>query len=155
MRGKKVSNLDHKESIDWNAFYRCILEINSPVILIDGFITFADERSSEIVDICVLFEYNINTDFQIALNRRIHRCSSFQKCVIPNDYLQNPFINDLNYRCTYFHDIVWPEMMKHPEYRKPNNWGISILNLSATDSFQNNFTKTMNFIQGHIDFYIY
>lgn len=154
MRGKMISNWDLKNSIDWEAFYRRISETYSPVILIDGFIPFADDRTRKIVDMVVSFEYNINTDFDIALGRRIHRCKSFSNCTIPHDYLNNPFGSHLNYQCAYFHDVVWPEMVKHPEFRKPINWKKPLLVLSATDNFNSNFLKTMKFLKNHLDFYI-
>lgn len=152
--GRKFTNLDLKESINWNSFYKRILKENSPILFLDGFILFADERSFDLVDACIAIEYNIETDFEIALDRRINRYSWNKKKVIDPDYLQNPFKNPVNSHCTYFHKIVWPEMVKHPEYRKPQNWKKPILTLSATNNLEENVSKAIDFLKPIIDSHI-
>ena len=149
--GKLIPNKDLKQSVDWESFFKSISEVNTPILFIDGFITFADERSFNIVDICIKFEYNLDNDFDIALKRRVHRKQCFVDTDIPKDYLQNPFANNLNYRCTYFHKVVWPEMIKHPEYRNPENWRKPILTISATNNLQENVNKTLSFLHSFID----
>ena len=71
--GKEYVNLDIKESIDWNTFYQQITQKNSPVLFLDGYILFADKRSYDIVDICIVIEYDIEKDYERALDRKIHR----------------------------------------------------------------------------------
>lgn len=149
--GKKFTNLDLKKSIDWKLFFKAIARDNSPILIIDGFILFADPRSADLVDVCVTIEYNIETDFEIALDRRIHRYPWTRDAIIEKDYLENPFKNPVNEHCTYFHEIVWPEMVKHPEYIKPQNWEKPILNLSATSELQENVSKTLNFLKPFFD----
>lgn len=154
LRGKLIPNKDLKQSVDWESFFQNVSDVNTPILFLDGFITFADKRSFNIIDICVSFEYNFNTDFDIALRRRVHRKKGFENAEIPKDYLQNAFDNKVNYRCSYFHDIVWPEMIKHPEYRKPINWNKPILTLSATNDLQNNVKSALSFLHPFIDSHI-
>ncbi|KAK8871520.1 hypothetical protein M9Y10_007249 [Tritrichomonas musculus] len=49
--GKKFTNLDLKKSIDWKLFFKAIARDNSPILIIDGFILFADPRSADLVDV--------------------------------------------------------------------------------------------------------
>lgn len=149
--GKDYLNLDLKESIKWDDFYRSISENDSPILLIDGFILFADKRSFDIVDVCIAIEYNIETDFEIALDRRINRYPWRKKLEIDKNYLQDPNKNHVNQHCTYFHEVVWPEMVNHPEYRKPQNWEKPILTLSATDDLQKNIALSLDFLKPFID----
>ena len=148
--GYNISNLDLKESIQWDNFYKEISQNDSPILLIDGFILFADERSYDIVDLCVSFEYNIDTDFEIALDRRVHRYGMNEGIEIPKDYLEKASENRFNLHCAYFHQVVWQEMVKHPEYRLPQNWKKPLLVLSATNDFKDNVDKAFNFLQPYI-----
>ena len=153
MQGEMIPNLDLKESIDWNPFINEITRTNTPIVFVDGFITFADNRLHQLIDACVTFEYDIEKDFDVALYRRIKKSKRFKHENIPSNYLQNTW-NDktkLCYYCTYFHEIVWPEMIKHPEYRKPSNWNKPILELSATNDPNSNLQKTLEFIHPLID----
>lgn len=154
MRGRTISNLDLKESTDWDSFYDEIARENAPIVFLDGSIIFADQRSHQIVDICVTMEFDFTKDYDIALTRRVKRSRRFQNQSVPSDYLQNTWSNYLNYYCTYFHDIVWPEMIKHPEYRNPVNWNKPILTLSATSDIKLNTLKTKNFIYQYIHSYL-
>lgn len=86
--------------------------------MIDRFIVFADIKSKQLVDLIVDIEFNTSTDFNEALNRRVKKSRTFEGCSVPSNYIQNTWNDSLSYYCTYFHDIVWPEMIKHPEYRK-------------------------------------
>lgn len=149
--GKDFTDLDSPKSYKWNDFFKSISENNSPILLIDGFILFADKRSKDLFDACIVIEYNIDTDYEIALDRRIHRRPSDKEKIIEKDYLQNPHKKSINQDCTYFHEVVWPEMINHPEYRKPQNWGKPILTLSATNDLQENVTLAYNFIKPLID----
>lgn len=152
--GRIIPTKDLKQSVDWENFYRKISQVDTPILFIDGFITFADKRSFNLIDICISFEYYLEKDFSIALERRVRRKKQFKDAVIPKDYLQDPFANPLNYRCTYFHDVVWAEMVKHPEYRKPENWKRPIITLSATNDLQHNVQETKNFIHPYINSHI-
>ena len=152
--GQTINNKDLKESVDWESFFHKVSEIKTPVLFIDGFITFADERSFNIVDICISFEYNTETDFEVALKRRVRRKDCFKNAEIPGDYLENPFITQLNYRCIYFHDVVWPEMIKHPEYRKPLNWEKPLLVLPAINELQKNVNESLMFLHPYIKAYL-
>ncbi|OHT13201.1 hypothetical protein TRFO_16764 [Tritrichomonas foetus] len=151
MRGETIMNYDLKQSINWESYFQKFKKTDTSIIFLDGFITFADERSQDIVDILITFEYNIDTDFELALSRRIHRKKMWRNIEIPKDYLENSFVDKLNYSCTYFHDVVWQEMLKHPEYRKPSDWNKPILILSATDSIQNNIEKTKAFLRPFLE----
>ena len=145
-----LTNLYLKESIKWNSFFKHISKIDSPILFIDGFILFADERSHDIVDVCVSFEYNTETDFEIALDRRVHRYGMNKNIPIPKDYLEKATENRFNMHCAYFHEAVWPEMVRHPEYRTPQNWEKPLLILSATNDFHDNVNKAFNFLQPYI-----
>ena len=146
VRGRIFLNWDLKESVNWDALYKKVSEINSDVLLLDGFILFADQRTLDIADVCIVFEYNLATDFEIALGRRVHRIHEFQDVQIPKDYLTNTHSNGLNQLCAYFHDVVWPEMLKHPEYRVPIHYSKPLLKLSATESREYNYSTALRFI---------
>lgn len=152
--GKDYVNLDIKESINWNRYYKQISENNSPILFLDGYLLFADKRSYDIVDICIEIEFNIETDYEIALDRKIHRYEWNKDKVIEKDYLQNPYKNAVNVKCAYFHEIAWPEMIRHPEYRKPQNWRKPLLTLSATNDLQENVSLALNFIEPFIKSYL-
>lgn len=132
VRGINVDNWELKESLNWDLFYRRISEIDSTILFIDGFILFADPRTIDIADVCITFEYNLNTDFEIALGRRVHRIQQYRNVNIPTDYLENAAANNLNLLCAYFHDVVWPEMLRYPEYRIPEKYSKPLMHLSAT-----------------------
>lgn len=149
--GKMIPNKDLKQSVDWENFFKSVSQVEAPILFIDGFITFADQRSFNIIDVCVEFEYDFEKDFEVALLRRIRRKKSFENAEIPKNYSMNPFENMLNYRCCYFKEIVWCEMMKHPEYRKPLKWEKPILTLSATNDLQQNVQEAKKFVHPFID----
>ena len=149
--GTTIMNYDRKDSVNWERFFRKIKFTHSDVIFIDGFIAFADERTKDIVDIIISFEYNIENDFDIALRRRIHRKKLWENVEPPDDYLENPFIDKLHYTCCYFKNVVWEEMVKHPEYRRPNDWEKPILILPASDSIHENTERALEFIQPMIE----
>lgn len=152
--GKKFTNLDLRESIKWDLFYNEIFECDSAVIFLDGFILFANEQSYDLVDVCVSIDYDVDKDFDVALDRRIHRYPWDKNKIIDKDYLKKPFKNPVNAHCTYFHEIVWPEMVKHPEYRKPLNWEKPHLALKATNDLNENVSLAFNFLNPFIDSYL-
>ena len=155
MQGRNIGNLDLKESIDWDSFFNEISSVYAPIVFIDGFITFADNRSNQLVDLIVDIEYNTFTDFDIALRRRVNKSRTYGGCSVPSNYIHNTWNNDLCRYCTYFHDIVWPEMIKHPEYRKPYNWSNDrVLTLSATSDARLNVMKTLNFLHPFTSSYL-
>ena len=62
-----------------------------------------------------------------------------------------PYKNIVNTKCAYFHEIAWPEMVNHPEYRKPHNWNKPTLTLSATDDLEKNIKNAIEFVKPFID----
>ena len=69
--------------------------------------------------------------------------------MIPNNYLTNPRASNLNLNCAYFHDVVWPEMVRHPEYRVPVQCSKPLLNLSATANPNDNYSSALNFLSNY------
>ena len=149
INGRSRPNLDLKESIYWDDFFECISEAEEPIVFIDGFIAFADKRTYDFADVCVALEYNIETDFNIALDRRVHRHGKFKGIKIPDDFISSSSNKPIYNECKYFHQCVWAEMVKHPEYRMPQNWEKPLLVLSATNDFNDNVNKTVDFLKPH------
>ena len=67
-------------------------------------------------DVLIDIEFSGESDFEITLERRISR--GFQTA-FPDDYHEKPTIDRVHFTCSYLEEIVWPEMLKHPEYRRP------------------------------------
>ena len=111
---------------------------------------FADQRSYDLVDISILIEYNVDTDFDVAIQRRISRYPWRNEFEYDENYLQNPFKNKLNRQCAYFHEVAWPQIVMHPEFNEPKNWTKPILTLSATNDIQKNTNLAFDFLQQYI-----
>ena len=150
--GREIPNYDNSASVEWDLFYKEIeKQCDSPVLIIDSFVLFADHRAYELVDVCILIKYNVDTDFDVALQRRISRYPWRNEFEYDENYLQDPFKNKLNRQCAYFHEVAWPQMVNHPEFNQPKNWEKPILSLSATNDLQKNTKLALDFLKPYMN----
>lgn len=139
--------------------YKELSRSHTPIVFIEGKNVFADGRSQRLVDLIVNIEYSstedTSPDFNTALSRRIKKSNTYKNQSIPTNYIQNTWNNKLCYYCTYFHDTVWIEMIRHKEYRCPSGWNTdNVIKLFATSDIKLNVNQTLNFIHPKIAQYL-
>jgi hypothetical protein len=95
------------------------------LVIIEGFILFADPRVIEIADALILVTFDLS-EKAIATDRRVSRVfrSSNPESIDPRKRKQAEFLG------WYFEDVVWTEAVKHPEYILPPGWNKPTLKVS-------------------------
>ena len=141
-KGETIGDWDRPESIDWNDVARKFNETEDPVVVVEGFILFPDQKMPKIIDALIDIEFS-EDEFEVALTRRITR--GFQ-CEVPSDWQENPMKDKVSFTCAYFKDFVWKRALEHPEYRLPPNWNKPLLRLSATQDIEENKRRAKEFV---------
>jgi hypothetical protein len=73
------------------------------------------------------------SEFEIAMSRRLLRGL---RAEVPADYRENPLASRAHFIANYFEQVIWAEMLKHPEYIDPPEWNKPRLVLRATDDIE-------------------
>jgi uridine kinase len=126
----EVPNWEVFESLDWDLFLTDLSSARaSPLTIVEGFILFAHPRVQKLCDILITLKFD-DSEFSIAMERRLRRDQGEN---VPPNYREEPLASKSHFLANYFEQIIWPEMIKHPEYIDPIGWKKPKLVLKATD----------------------
>jgi uridine kinase len=140
---REVANWEVPKSLDWDPFIeRLSAARQSPLTIVEGFILFADPRVASLCDIAIVLTYD-ESEFEIALSRRLLRDSGN---TVPADYRENPLESKAHFNANYFEQVIWAEMLKHPEYIDPPRWNKPRLVHRATDDIEAIRQRTKAFL---------
>jgi hypothetical protein len=131
------------ESLDWEPFLAQLRAAQSaPIVIVEGFILFAHPQVAQLCDALITLQFD-ESECEIARSRRVRR---EQRAEVPLNYREQPFASNAHFLANYFDNIVWAEMLKHPEYIDPVGWNKPRLALRATDKIERIRSKAKEFV---------
>jgi uridine kinase len=143
--GEEVANWELPESLRWDEFVHAIqvkLEESPRVLVIEGFILFADPRVIDLAEALIAITFK-PSEKAVATQRRVSRAlSGYPPGLIPEEAIREM----AEFLQKYFEDVVWTEALDHPEYVVPIGWQKPTLVLSATDPIESNIQKSLAFM---------
>jgi adenylate kinase family enzyme len=130
IKDREFSNWETFESLNWEPFLEQLTEAQSnPIVIVEGFILFAHPQVAQLCDVLITLKFD-ESEMEIARSRRIQRDHHER---VPVDYREKPFASRTHFLANYFDQVIWAEMLKHPEYIDPVGWNKPRLVLKATD----------------------
>ena len=133
--GIKVVNWDSPDAIDWEKFYKKLVELSSKskIIYVDAFLLCYNEKILNLLNCIIYIKYEDN-EIEVATKRRISRITNEQP---PENISEKE----------YFEYVVWPFAQSHKSWFEPApNFNKPVLNLKATDEILININKSKMFI---------
>ena len=165
INGLTIIDFDNRDAIEWNYLIEDIEKEknqSNDFLIVEGFLLFGDPQLYDIIDVLITVNFDIESDQQLALKRRLNRFKWNELIYanqgkedrkiyeeeeeIPEDYETNPEKNRINYLTFYFNHVAWPHVKGNQEFVRPLNWKKPILELSATDDIHVNVQKSIEFI---------
>jgi hypothetical protein len=142
--GRAIANWGDPQSLAWGPFVADLAAARgNGLVIVEGFILFAHPAVAPLCDALIALEFD-DGEMEVAMDRRVRRAVGR---AAPANYREAPFQSRAHSAAAYFHEVVWPEMLRHPEYMDPRGWGKPRLALRATDSLEQNMAAALVFLK--------